>query len=110
VTAHRVETKGSWWLIDDAGCRYCRFPKTEAGRERPEWGDETAGALRDAVWHSFTGRWCYSVPEGLRLVLAEHPDGKADLVTAPCADEDHDAWRAEVLSRLIAEDFEKGLA
>ena len=53
----RVESLGSVWEIDENLNRYRRFPKTETGREKPEWSDERAGALQDAVWHDFTGDW-----------------------------------------------------
>lgn len=56
VGMKRIETDGSVWLIDEGAMRYCRFPKTEAGRELPEWGDERAGVLQDAVWHDMS-RW-----------------------------------------------------
>lgn len=49
----RIETLGSIWVIDEGCNRYCRFPKTEAGRERPEWGNAEAGLLQDAVWHDY---------------------------------------------------------
>lgn len=49
--AVKVETRGSlFWLDDEAG-EYLRLPKHEKPRERPEWSDERAGPLQDAVWH-----------------------------------------------------------
>ena len=52
-----VETQGSIWHIDEDLNRYRRFPKEEKPREKPEWSDEQAGPLQDAVWHDFTGTW-----------------------------------------------------
>lgn len=50
----RVESLGSIVLIDETDSRYMRMPKQEQPRERPEWGDASAGALQDGVWHGFT--------------------------------------------------------
>ena len=49
-TTH-VVSKGSNIWLDDAAMEYLRLPKGETPRERPEWSDERAGALQDAVWH-----------------------------------------------------------
>lgn len=49
----RVVTKGSVWLFDEDRKMYCRFPRDEKPRERPEWGSAEAGVLQDAVWHSY---------------------------------------------------------
>ena len=66
----RVESKGSVWLFDHD--RYCRFPKLEAGREHPEWGNSDAGALHDAVWHEHTGWFiAKSVPDGYPVLRIE---------------------------------------
>jgi hypothetical protein len=79
----RVETLGSWWLIDEVNLRYCRFPKTEGGRERPEWGDERAGMLQDAIWHEFTGRWHHSAATGLQLETHTDDNGTPIGIYAP---------------------------
>ncbi len=47
----KVETKGSFFWIDEHAGEYMRLPKHEAPRERPEWGSVDAGVLQDAVWH-----------------------------------------------------------
>lgn len=49
----RVESMGSIWLFDEDRMVYFRFPKTEAPRDRPEWGDVDAGVLQDAVPHPY---------------------------------------------------------
>lgn len=53
--AIKVETKGSFFWLDEAAGEYLRLPKEERPRERPEWSDERAGALQDAVWHPMVG-------------------------------------------------------
>lgn len=75
--ATRVESIGSVWWFDEAAGEYLRLPRNEQPREHPEWSDERAGALQDAVWHpyadvSFThgrmyvwgagGHWVASAP------------------------------------------------
>lgn len=50
ATVH-IESLGSIWEIDALDMRYRRWPKHEAPRERPEWGDERAEALQDYTWH-----------------------------------------------------------
>lgn len=86
----RVETLGSLWMIDNDLRRYCRFPKHEAPRERPEWSDERAGRLRDSVWHDFAGSW--EVDQYGRLVIQVYeeretgtPDPRWFCVFAPYA-------------------------
>lgn len=49
--AVKVETLGSFFWLDESAMAYARLPKHEAPRERPEWSDERAGVLQDAVWH-----------------------------------------------------------
>lgn len=70
----RVETKGSFWWLDESAHEYMRLPKHEAPRERPEWSDERAGVLQDAVWHPFE-RWA----------IGKHPSYRPDgqLVEVP---------------------------
>lgn len=58
----RVETKGSYWDIDEDRRLYRRWNKVEDvrrddwGEARPEWSDQRAGALEDGVWHPYA-RW-----------------------------------------------------
>lgn len=93
----RIETEGSWWLIDEANLRYCRFPKTEGGREHPEWGNEDAGRLQDAVWHAFTGRWQHNIGTGLQIETHIDEDGKhIGLFAPPTMDQ-----RMEFLRQII---------
>jgi hypothetical protein len=54
VTTIKYVTKGSVVWLDEAQLRYLRLPKVEGPRDRPEWSDERAGALQDAVWHPYT--------------------------------------------------------
>lgn len=63
----RIESKGSVWMIDNDLRRYCRFPKHEGPRERPEWSDERAGVLQDAIWHDFEGDWWIGQDRWLRI-------------------------------------------
>lgn len=49
----RVETWGSYWWFDETAKEYLRLPKAESPREKPEWSDERAGVLQDAVWHPY---------------------------------------------------------
>ncbi len=49
----KIESEGSYWWIDERSKEYMRLPKEEKPRERPEWGDERAGALQDAIWHPY---------------------------------------------------------
>lgn len=70
----RVETLGSMWLIDDVERRYCRFPKHEGPRDRPEWGGPDAGALQDIVWHDFAGDWTI-FPDGRLGIQVEKRGG-----------------------------------
>ena len=67
----KVESRGSFWWIDENLNQYLRLPKTEAGRERPEWGNTEAGLLRDAHWHDFTGEWEISADGRLRIYWGE---------------------------------------
>ncbi|MGH1490555.1 MAG: hypothetical protein ACRBK7_14390 [Acidimicrobiales bacterium] len=53
-SAH-VATKGSNVWLDGTAGEYPRLPLGEAPRERPEWSDDRAGVLQDAVWHPMTG-------------------------------------------------------
>jgi hypothetical protein len=68
-----VVSVGSIWLLDEAGGRYMRMPNTEAPRERPEWGDERAGACQDGVWHGLDAWW--RCDNGRRMVIA--PTGES---------------------------------
>lgn len=65
--AIKVETKGSFFWIDEAACEYLRLPKEERPRERAEWSDERAGALQDGVWHPMAGWRIGPHPEVERL-------------------------------------------
>jgi hypothetical protein len=49
----RVETRGSFWLIDQDLHRYLRMPKHEVPRD-PEW---SLGWLKDLKWHDFENWW-----------------------------------------------------
>lgn len=51
----RVVTRGSYVWLDGTAMEYLRLPLGETPRERPEWSDERAGVLQDAVWHPMTG-------------------------------------------------------
>ena len=73
----RIRTKGSMWVLDDGAGRYCRFPLDEGGRERPEWGDERAGVLRDAVWHPMLS---WRLADARMVDLAALHGGPPDLV------------------------------
>jgi hypothetical protein len=52
--AVHVVTVGSNWWLDESTGEYLRLPLREEPRERPEWGDERAGALQDATWMAFS--------------------------------------------------------
>jgi len=58
----KVETRGSLWWFDDTAHEYLRLPRVEQPRERPEWSDERAGVLQDAVWHPMLG-WRIDAPD-----------------------------------------------
>lgn len=81
----RVETVGSVFEFDEQDRRYRRWPKSEAPRERPEWGT-TRGPLMDAVWHPFvdwsveTGQWGV---RRLLITVARNDDGTCTRVSAP---------------------------
>lgn len=49
----RLETLGSYWWFDTFAKQYCRSPKGEKPRAKPEWGDKTAGVVQDFVWHPY---------------------------------------------------------
>ena len=70
--------------IDDDLLRYRRLPKHEMGRERPEWSDERAGILQDAVWHTFE-RWeIRPHPDAyVRRLVIFNVDGTTRCVIAP---------------------------
>lgn len=53
--AIKVESKGSYWWLDEAAGEYLRLPKEEKPRGDPTWGSQDAGALQDAVWLPMTG-------------------------------------------------------
>lgn len=83
----RVESHGSMWMIDNDLRRYCRFPKHEGPREKPEWSDERAGKLQDAVWHDFHGDWFIDKMDRLHIqVVVDGGDGTWFSVTAPWAE------------------------
>lgn len=75
-----VETLGSFFWIDDTLSRYTRLPKHEAPRERPEWSDERAGVLQDAVWHPMVAWRIGTVPadqakfEAMRDIIEGDPE------------------------------------
>jgi hypothetical protein len=71
----RIESDGSFWMIDNDLRRYCRFPKNEMPRENPDWGSAEAGLLQDAVWHDFAGDWRIE-PTGRLFIETEFHDGK----------------------------------
>lgn len=87
----RIETGGSIFEIDEDMDRYRRFPKNEGPREKPEWSDERAGALQDAVWHPFV-KWGYR--SGRLVIQVEEADenGMAAVVTAPLPLSNPNAW------------------
>lgn len=76
--AVRVETVGSVWWFDETTHEYLRLPREEKPREKPEWSDERAGPLQDAVWHPYvrweTGKHPGYNPDG-RLVEVPSRDG-----------------------------------
>jgi len=49
----RVESRGSYWFIDQGQHRYLRMPKEEAPRD-PAW---CLGRLEDLVWHDYEDWW-----------------------------------------------------
>lgn len=61
----RIESKGSIWWFDEQAREYLRLPRVEQPRERPEWSDERAGALQDAVWHPY--EWFELTERALRI-------------------------------------------
>lgn len=48
--AIKVESKGSYWWLDETSGEYLRLPKEEKPRDDPSWGSDEAGPLQDAVW------------------------------------------------------------
>jgi hypothetical protein len=84
MTTQRIESRGSYWEIDEEDLRYRRWPKYEGPRENPEWGKN--GVLQDAIWHPFV-RWEYrfvGTPyEELVIVIREQDDGNNHVVRAP---------------------------
>lgn len=89
----KVESAGSFWLIDEENCRYLRMPKHEGPRENG-WGAADQGALADLTWHPFID-WRKSDDPvfGRRLMIHTHDDpttGKPMYVVAPIHQEaDH---------------------
>lgn len=74
--AVKIESIGSFWWFDEATHEYMRLPKNEMPRERPDWSDERAGVLQDAVWHPYVS---YSIgPVSLHMsgLFIEQPDGQ----------------------------------
>ena len=63
----RVVGPGSVWVFDDALGRYLRTPRSEAPRERAEWGDHRAGPCQDFVWHDVSEWWI--TDDGQRLMV-----------------------------------------
>lgn len=49
----KVESRGSYWFIDQDLRRYLRMPKHEVPRD-PEW---SLGKLEDLVWHDYEDWW-----------------------------------------------------
>lgn len=49
----KVETLGSYWLIDSVNKTFQRMPKGEQPREKPEWGDARAKMMQDFIPHSY---------------------------------------------------------
>lgn len=85
----RIETMGSIFEIDEDDLRYRRFPKHEGPREKPEWSDERAGALQDAVWHpyiewEFEPAWDY-MSKALIITFGHNDNGDRLAVSAPRA-------------------------
>lgn len=58
----RVETEGSYWLIDEDGDRYCRLPKQEGPRLPGWWDDPTGTSLEDLKWHDMVAWWVQTTP------------------------------------------------
>lgn len=71
----RVETQGSWWLLDDT--RYMRMPKQEKPRENG-WGGPNTGALQDFIWHPMDS-WLIE-PRGRLLITLPGDDRR---ISAP---------------------------
>lgn len=79
----RVETRGSFWLLDDDNGRYCRMPKREQPREHG-WGGPEAGPLEDLKWHPMTG-WEILEASGRLIVHLPTDDERGVWVSAPGA-------------------------
>lgn len=92
----RVETEGSFWLIDTDLERYCRMPKHEGPRPE-DWFDDRGTAIEDLAWHAMLdwhlattpvlfrmkdGSTAMYRPESYPLLVIRHADG---FVTAPRA-------------------------
>lgn len=69
----RIEGLDSIWRFDDVAGRYMRTPRVEAPRERPEWGDERAGACQDFVWHDLDTWWITDDHQRLVIVPVSFP-------------------------------------
>lgn len=53
----KIESRGSFWLIDEEAKKYLRMPKTESPREPGWWIDPQPGdMLYDLEWHEYD-RW-----------------------------------------------------
>lgn len=88
---HRVESKGSIWMLDDDHARYARMPKQEGPRWSPDgedWGGPGAGPLEDLSWHpmldwEIRDRWlgAYAVQHNLVIRIP----GDDRVVVAPDA-------------------------
>lgn len=76
----KIESRGSYWWINEDERVHMRLPKTEAPREREEWGNALAGKLQDAVWHEYES-W-ELVDRSLRIHYLDHM-GNELVVFAP---------------------------
>lgn len=72
-----IRTLGSRWEFWETEHLYRRSPRTEGGREKPEWGGPEAGPLQDHVWHQFA---TWDVDDAFLWI--EIPDG--GFLRAPC--------------------------
>lgn len=95
----KIESKGSFWLIDEEAKKFVRMPKTEQQREPGWWREPEPGdLLYDLEWHDYH-RWemvtdpeftiwdgerlCFVTKEDLPRLFIYTEDGR--WVTAPNA-------------------------
>lgn len=71
----RIESRGSFWEIDEDLLQYRRWPKQEAPREQPGW---STGVLQDFVWLPYVS---YEICN--EVLLIHLPDRPGHRITAP---------------------------